>query len=367
MTTDADSLLGDIRARLPDPLPSRLGVAVSGGSDSTALMHLLSEISRREGIDLFAATVDHGLRSRSADEAEQVAALAQSCEIPHDTLKWQGWDGTGNLQDRARRARYALLAEWARERDIAVIALGHTADDQAETVLMRLARASGVSGLSAMAALRHEDGIDLLRPMLTIPRARLRDYLKTNGVEWIDDPSNQDTRFDRIKTREALSHLDQIGLTAEALSRVADNLAQAREALAQYAQETARRVVTVVDGDLCVDRGRFQVLPQEIRRRIIVAAIGWIAGNEYPPRRGAIDQALNAIAAGRTVTLGGCLLVPDSKKTWICRELRAVSDQIAQPGEPWDNRWVVADPESRGPKSGRWAKTGSLNYSTGGD
>lgn len=333
---------------MPDPLPDRLGVAVSGGSDSTALLCLLSEIARLEGIKLCAATVDHGLRPEAAEEAKAVAALAQSLGVPHETLRWRGWDQTGNLQDQARRARYGLLQEWAENRGLTAIALGHTADDQAETVLMRLARSAGVSGLSAMAGVRNQGGIDLLRPMLTVTRQQLRDYLTDRGVDWIDDPSNQDERFDRIRTRNALSQLDQIGITAQTLSRVAENLAQAREALAQYTQESARCVVDVAGGGLCLDRIGLIELPEEIRRRIVVAAVGWIAGGEYPPRHSAIDQALNAISTGQTATLGGCLMVSDNGKSWICRELKAVATQITQPGGVWDNRWILEGPTIEG-------------------
>jgi tRNA(Ile)-lysidine synthase len=140
LTPQFDTLTSDLRARLPERLPERLGIAVSGGGDSIALMHLLHRIASDEGVALFAATVDHGLRAESADEARTVAKQAAALGIPHDTLRWQGWDGAGNLQDHARQARYALLKEWAKRNDISAIALGHPADDQAETLLMRLAR-----------------------------------------------------------------------------------------------------------------------------------------------------------------------------------------------------------------------------------
>ncbi|WP_299943692.1 tRNA lysidine(34) synthetase TilS [uncultured Ruegeria sp.] len=346
MTSDADTLRAELRARLPDPLPNRLGVAVSGGSDSTALMRLLADIAQQEQIELFAATVDHGLRSESASEALTVAALAQHWGIPHETLKWQGWDRKGNLQDQARRARYRLLAEWAETNALQAIALGHTADDQAETVLMRLGRAAGVSGLSAMSGIRAEGGITLLRPLLAVTRSRLRDYLTAQSVSWIDDPSNQDQRFDRIKARQALSGLDQIGITPQTLARVAENMGQAREALAQFTQESALRHLKAIDGDLCVDREGFGTLPEEIRRRLVVASVSWIAGGEYPPRHKAVDQVLDALSSAQTATLGGCIFIPDGKNTRICRELNAVSDEIAQPGMPWDRRWIVTGPKT---------------------
>lgn len=339
------SLRDDIRAHLPDPLPARLGVAVSGGSDSTALMHLLRGITQAEGTQLFAAAVDHGLRAGSAAEAAQVAELALFWGVPHETLHWHGWDGSGNLQDQARKARYDLLIDWAKRLQLGGIALGHTADDQAETVLMRLSRAAGVTGLSAMAPVRRQANIDLLRPMLTISRARLRDYLTQVGVGWIEDPSNQDTRFDRIKARNALSQLGESGITAETLSRVAENLAQAREALALFARQSADRCTREIGGAICVDRSGLGALPQEIRRRILIAAVGWIAGDGYPPRQRTIEQALTASAAGQTTTIGGCILVPKGNFTWICRELNAISEQPMQSGQPWDNRWILRGPD----------------------
>lgn len=333
---------------MPDPLPRRLGVAVSGGGDSTALLCLLADIAQTEQVELFAATVDHGLRPESATEAETVAALAQDWNIPHETLKWDGWDGTGNLQDAARRARYHLLTDWAKRLELDAIALGHTADDQAETVLMRLGRAAGVSGLSAMAPARREGGITLLRPLLYTTREDLRNYLRAKEVEWIEDPSNHDLRFDRIKARAALSGLDQIGITTHTLSHVAENMAQARVALAQYAQDSARCVVRVEDGDLCVDRSAFAAMPEEIRRRILTAAVRWIAGAEYTPRHSAVAQALKAILMGKTGTIGGCILLPDGENTWICRELKAVAQQTAPPGTLWDGRWIVTGPTTEG-------------------
>jgi tRNA(Ile)-lysidine synthase len=273
-----------------------------------------------------------------------VAAQAQMWGLPHETLLWRGWDGAGNLQDTARRARYRLLTQWAEAHGIEAIALGHTADDQAETVLMRLARASGVSGLSAMASVRWENGVRLVRPMLSITRERLRDYLKATGISWIEDPSNHDQRFDRIKTREALSGLQKIGITAETLSRVAGNLTQAREALAQYAQESARKVVQVDDGDLCIDRTGFAALPEEIRRRVLVSAIGWVASNEYAPRQSAVEQGIAAILSGQTTTVGGCLLLAKAGKTWVCRELSAIDKESAEPGMLWDHRWRLTGP-----------------------
>ncbi len=348
LTPQFDTLITKLRARLPERLPERLGIAVSGGGDSVALMHLLHRIASDEGVELFAATVDHGLRAESADEARTVAKQAAALGIPHDTLRWQGWDGAGNLQDQARQARYALLTDWAKRNDIKAIALGHTADDQAETLLMRLARSAGVTGLSGMPSARTRDGIELLRPMLGITRDRLRAYLIEIGTHWVEDPSNQDTSFDRIKARQAVSDLKPLGISAETLTRVADNLTQAREALERYAQDSAQRVATVDAGSVVLDRDCFAALPEEIRRRVLVGAVAWIAGAGYPPRQSAVDQALQAILNGDSGAIGGCLLFSQAEKQWICREFNAVDGLTVKITGTWDARWVLSGPDIPG-------------------
>ncbi|WP_170561042.1 tRNA lysidine(34) synthetase TilS [Ruegeria atlantica] len=342
MTENVERLRAEIRACLPKTLPSRLGVAVSGGSDSVALLLLLNEIAQGAQVELFAATVDHGLRPESEDEARKVSTLAAGLGITHQILKWKGWTGDGNLQDQARQARYRLLAEWANSNAISAIALGHTADDQAETFLMRLGRAAGITGLSGMSNERNMNGVTLLRPVLGVTRQTLRDYLSGERVDWIEDPSNQDLRFDRIKARQALIDLAELGITAKSLTRVAENLAQAREALERFTQESARKIAKVETGDVCLDRVAFQTLPKEIQRRLLVGCVAWIAGQGYPPRQTSVDQAVKAVEDGSATSIGGCLLVPQANKMWICRELNAVQGETVRPGELWDRRWILS-------------------------
>ena len=174
-----------------------IGVAVSGGGDSVALLLLLEAAAARVGRSVAAVTIDHGLRPESAGEAAAVAALCAGRGIAHETRRWEGWDEAGNLQGRARQARRALIAGWARGRGIGAVALGHTLDDQAETVVLRLARGSGVDGLAGMAAVVRAEGVLWLRPLLGVRRAALRGWLEAEGMGWSEDPSNLDLRFDR--------------------------------------------------------------------------------------------------------------------------------------------------------------------------
>ncbi len=344
---DAD-ILSSVRAQFHAAPPARLGVAVSGGGDSIALLHILAKCFDADQVELFAATVDHGLRREAADEARQVSELARSLGISHETLKWQGWDGTGNLQDQARQARYRLLGDWAKSHAIAILAVGHTADDQAETVLMRLGRAAGVTGLAAMPVRRTLHGITVFRPLLGIGREELRTYLLENEVSWIEDPSNEDLQFDRIKARRALEVLGPLGLTARALADVARNMSQAREALDWYSFLAARDLATVEGGDIVLDLNKLRTLPNEISRRLLMRSMLWINGAQYPPRSASMTQALNAVRLGKPITLGGCRTLPQGQHVWICRELAAVRRTRSHCTDVWDGRWRLTGGDPTG-------------------
>lgn len=337
---DAD-ILSAVRAQFFGALPERLGVALSGGGDSTALLHILHSCLEGEDTEIFAATVNHGLREGAEAEARQAAVLCESLGIEHTLLYWRGWDMQGNLQAQARSARYQLLTDWARSRDITVLALGHTADDQAETVLMRMARMSGVTGLSGMPVRRTVDGVTVFRPLLQTSRKMLRHYLCQHDIPWSEDPSNEDPRFERVRVRQAMEHLEPLGLTPLALAQVAENVGKAREALDWYTFLAARDMAVVTAGSVRLDLRKFRTLPVEIARRLLVRAMIWISSADYPPRRAAVSDALEAIRGGKSLTLHGCRVVCKARHGWICREYQAVRDHVTQAGALWDNRWQL--------------------------
>lgn len=348
MTALNDVLFARVAAHFKALTPAGLGVAVSGGGDSVALLLLLHRFCTEHGIALQVATVDHGLRADAQSEADSVTRVCQSLGRQHTILRWRDWDGCGNLQDQARRARYDLLTEWARSLEIPVLAMGHTADDQAETVLMRLGRASGVSGLSGMPASRTVNGVTVIRPLLNSTRAELRDFLKAEGVTWVEDPSNLDPRFDRVRARQVLDHLQPLGITAQILSDVAQNMLRAREALDWYTFLAARDLVSVQMGCIVLDPRKFRTLPEEIARRLLVHALRWIAGEEYPARRRPVADLLDKARRGQSGTLGGCRMFAHQGQIWISRELNAVRDHCAQVAGIWDNRWRLTGPGGGG-------------------
>ena len=252
--------------------PDRIGVAVSGGGDSVALLSLVVEFARSQKIDVHAVTIDHGLREAAADEVRSVTDLCGRLGVSHHVEYWKTWTGEGNLMAAARAARYELMAEWASANGISVVALGHTANDQAETLMMRLARGAGVDGLSAMSARRVEHGITWIRPLLRVHRRELRQYLQGQNVPWIEDPTNEDRDFERVRMRDALRLLEPLGLTTDTLVDVAENMSRAREALDWQAFLAAQETAKVSHGAVALDLRRFRTLPEEIRRRLVLRA-----------------------------------------------------------------------------------------------
>ncbi len=312
-----------------------------------ALLHLAQDWAGGQGVLLVAATVDHGLRPEAADEAAMVAKTCAALGIPHETLRWSGWDGQGNLQDAARRARYSLLAGWAQEMQLDAVALGHTRDDQAETFLMRLARGSGVDGLATMREDWAAQNVRWLRPMLAVPRQGLRDYLTGRGGTWVEDPSNEDTRFGRVKTRRALEVLAPMGLDADRLVQTAQSMARARSALQFYAQEAARLHCQTQSGDVLIS-SNVRDLPEEIRNRLFAHALVWVSSAQYRPRFDALVEAWAGVQAGTRRSLHGCLISPEDGLIRISREYQAVKEETCAPDQLWDRRWRLSGNGSGG-------------------
>jgi tRNA(Ile)-lysidine synthase len=329
--------------------PARIGVAVSGGGDSTALLLLLADWARDGGPALAAVTVDHGLRPEAKAEAHAVAALCARLGVPHAVLPWQDRDPRGNLMAAARQARLRLIGTWARAEGIDTVALGHTAEDQAETVLMRLARGSGVDGLSGMAARRHAEGIAWVRPLLATGRDELRAFLAARGIGWAEDPTNADDRFDRVRARRALALLAPLGVSRDRLVETAALLAIARDALETGALRAARASAAIAAGEVVFDRERLAAEPAETRLRLLAHGVRWIGGGVYRPRLAALRAAEAGVMAGRRQTLAGCLLSPRQGRIIVGREPRAAQGARAAPGTVWDGRFVLVAPAGQAP------------------
>ncbi len=341
------ALLSHLDAAFPDgSRPARLGVAVSGGSDSLGLLHLLCDWGRAS---LSVATVDHGLRPEAGREAAAVAGICAGLGLAHATLRWTGWDGAGNLQDQARRARYRLLADWAAAEGIGDVTLGHTLDDQAETFLLGLSRGAGLDGLTGMRPVFVRAGVRFHRPLLGVRRQALRDNLAARGVRWVEDPSNEDARFDRVRARRALAALAPLGIDAKGLGRTIANLRSTRASIAAYLAGWARRHVAQDRGDLLLEGDAYHALPEDFARRLLNAALRWISGADYPPRADAVMQVILRGQRQRRTTLHGCVISFRGPGIRISREPRAAKGaEPALPGAIWDGRWQITGPELPG-------------------
>ncbi|MEA2882030.1 MAG: tRNA(Ile)-lysidine synthase [Bradyrhizobium sp.] len=276
-----------------------LVLAVSGGPDSVAMMWLAGRWRRalRKGPRLVAVTVDHGLRAEAAREAREVKRLAKNLDLPHRTLRWTGAKPRTGLPAAARDARYRLLARAARATGATHVLTAHTRDDQAETLLMRISRGSGIAGLAAMAPQTQRDGLVLARPLLQIPKARLLATLRKAKIGFADDPTNRDTRFTRPRLRELMPALAAEGFDARNLARLASRLARANAAL-ELLVDGAERYLALGSSDPVhggFEAGAFAVLAEEIRVRLLLRAIDRI-GHEGPAELGKVEALAAALA-----------------------------------------------------------------------
>ena len=270
-------------------------LAVSGGPDSVALMWLAARwrSKLKRGPRLIAVTVDHGLRKEAASEARDVRQLARRLGIEHRTLRWRGAKPATGVPAAAREARYRLLARAAREAGASHVATAHTRDDQAETLLMRLLRGSGISGLSAMAGESERDGVRLTRPLLEISKAELIATLEAAGIAFADDPTNRDTKFPRPRLRALMPALAEEGADARTLARLAARLARA-DAAVEVLADGAERFLVQTDRSAALggyDARAFSALPEEIRLRLLKRAIDR-HGHEGPAELGKVEALL---------------------------------------------------------------------------
>jgi tRNA(Ile)-lysidine synthase len=280
---------------------SRLGLAVSGGSDSTALLMLATEWAG-PGRTLHVATVDHGLRPEAADEARSVADLCARLGLPHDILAWR--PGRPATQADARVARHRLLAEWARTHALPIVLLGHTRDDRIETFLIRARAGSHWRGLagpmpSAPSPVWPEgDGVRLARPLLAFGRSALRDELSHRAVTWIEDPSNAAAKYERVRMRRLAARLDDAAQAR--IVGIMDRLAELRSATTSLARETLANHVRASATEALLDASAFRRLSTEAQLRLVEALTMGAGHAGLPPETRRLERL-----AGRLSEPGG--------------------------------------------------------------
>lgn len=312
---------------------------------------------RRRIAPPLALTVDHGLRQGSAKEAAAVASWARAAGVPHKILTWGGKKPVQNIQAAARDARYRLLGDHMRAKGVNVLLTGHTEDDQAETFLLRVARGSGLDGLSGMASvasfpvLEHAE-LKLARPLLAFAHDRLTATLTARGQAWIADPSNENDRFARVQIRNLMPALDEAGVTRARIAAAASHLRRAREAVdAAVTALIAAAVELSPCGYALVSTWRFKEAPREIALRALSRLVEALGGGEYPPRFEQTESALDWAMGGeapRGRTFGGCRLErrADSRILIAREEAALVRDTAPEPLKPgqtvlWDRRYLI--------------------------
>ncbi len=299
-------------------------VAVSGGGDSIALMHLLAAYARaHKRKPPIVLTVDHGLRKSSARDSRQVAAWAKKAGLPAHVLTWAGAKPKSGVEAAAREARYRLMGDWLTRHKIATLLVGHTIDDQAETFLLRLARGSGLDGLAGMRSdapwpVAGFAKLSVARPLLSITRGDLRAWLKARGQAWLDDPMNEDAAFDRVKIRRAAKALADLGLTAPRLAAAASHLARARLALESATEALLARATAKPKGQagMLLAPAMLVAAPREVGLRALAGVLMTVSGQAYRPRFEALERLFDRMAAGtvgKGANLHGCHIGPAAK------------------------------------------------------
>lgn len=328
-----------------------LGLAVSGGADSLALALLTRDWAKTKKIALTAFIVDHGLRPDSAKEAKQVAAWLKAAGVPAKILRWQGVKPAANRQAAARAARYALLEQACAKRKIRHLLVAQHRDDQAETLLLRALRGSGVDGLAAMSPTRAlNDDLTLLRPLLDIPKARLVATLQKRKQAWIEDPSNANPAYLRVRLRQALDLLGGHDATARAelvthLAQTARNFARTRAMLESTAYDLLHGSVRLDPAGIAwLDRAALSDAPDEIALRALSRLLSAIGGDPLPPRLDRLERLLDSLRRPRFAaqTLHRCQLRQTAEGLLLCREARHLPAPLGlKPGMDflWDGRF----------------------------
>ncbi|MEX2618012.1 MAG: tRNA lysidine(34) synthetase TilS [Alphaproteobacteria bacterium] len=322
-----------------------IAVACSGGADSMALTVLLQDWVRARGGSLTALIVDHAIRPESATEARRVSGWLAARKIDHEVLAWRGAPIASGVQAAARTARYALLSAWCEARDCLHLAVAHHLEDQAETVLLRLARGSGVDGLSAMAPVTESRALRIVRPLLSMPRARLRETLKALDLDHVEDPSNRNDTFARVRMRMLVPALDDEGMTPLRLAATAAHMARVRESLDDATAGLLARTFVLYDAGYGILNPRKLIAaPREIGLRALAGILTCIGGGGYAPRFDRLERLydmIDTIPGGGGRTLAGCRVLGRRAGVLVCREVAAIRAAVQPASGPvfWDNRF----------------------------
>ena len=323
-----------------------IALAVSGGSDSAAMLHLVAQWNARQSsqIALTVLSVDHGLRSEAALECAQVGEWCKALGLNHATLHWVGEKPSSGVQAKARLARYTLMTDWCLAHDVPVLLTAHTADDQAETIVMRQSRTSTAKSLAGIWPVRDWNGVQVMRPLLLARRQELRDYLFSQNLNWIDDPSNFNPHYERVRIREKLAGNADVAKSAAYALRAIKATQQKSEdwisrhlsisdlGLLSWKRDKANSVAADVGDEILSRIFMFSGIAHLPELKSRQSLWGWL-GSDEPKRR----------------TLGGLIFAGRKHDILVAREPGRISDEtnvIPSSGKVvWDGRFIVQGPK----------------------
>lgn len=354
LAINAEEFAKTLATFLP-PVTGGLALAVSGGPDSMALAFCMKRWAAEKDLPLQAFIVDHKLRTTSGSEAEATKNELEKLGLPAEILRWDHGPVTSRLHKTARKARYELLLQACRRQALTNVFLAHHRDDQAETILMRFAKGSGIDGLAGMPPDSKQNGIRLLRPFLPFSKDRLIATCEAAKLSYVIDASNSSEKYARGRLRRVMPLLEQEGLNSERLSDLGARASEASKALNYYTRiflkDFARQDIA---GTIRIDRAELHQLPRAIIERAIVATLQEInRTNDYAPEHFSLSRLIDELLDHTPFlpqTLHGCLLSVTEKHLVVMRECASVTDApTIRPGETvtWDGRWSVSlDPNS---------------------
>lgn len=333
-----DSLFSSLENR-------HIAVAVSGGGDSLALCLLLNEWVKHRQLKLTALTVDHKLRPESTSESKQVHQWLTDRGIHHETLTWNHSGITNSVQETAREARYSLLFEYCKLHDIQHLCLGHHANDQWETFFMRLSHASGLKGLAGILSHTHRDGINIYRPFLNLDPATLKDYLLSQHQPWIEDPSNELRKYERIRWRDQIDNLSQLGLSPKVIHAVCDKLSHDDQALEWSANNWICRNAIFDDQLKFIECNTdLKQLPESLMKRIVLRLASQVRGITITTAdvRHNMDSLIQKLTTTTfpPFTFAGCYWMEYHEKVYVVREWdRCPHELITSANMMYDHRF----------------------------
>ncbi|NUX01053.1 tRNA lysidine(34) synthetase TilS [Wolbachia endosymbiont of Madathamugadia hiepei] len=337
---------------------NKVAVAVSGGIDSIALLHLMINWTKKGQCPLpIALTVNHALRQESQEEAEFVVSYAKELGVEESfILKWEKQNIKGNVQSQARKARYKLLTKWCKSNDVKHLLIAHHKDDQAETFLLRLERGSGIDGLSSMDCKSFFNGIYVLRPLLNFSRSEIEKYANFHRLRWVEDRSNQDLKYRRTLYRNLLKVSDNQETLIGRICLTALHMKRAAKALMHYTRLAFNDCVNVHDlGYIEIKLSEFHKLPEEIALRLLLYSIMVISSKHYKLRYNNLIATFNQILQKDNdlhCTLSECKIRKYKESILVIREpskIQEVSVSLPLNGPvEWDNRFsctILGDQE----------------------